>query len=628
MAAAIEHSVFSNGDSVAYPFWVNHVDALPVPSTAIGSLIELRDLFHCNTEDPAEQWQDVLLSSYLTDLSWVLAEVPELSTLKGNLILLSGEKGTATMHGSPSSPGKYTRKTVSRVPKDNSIVMAFKEYEQRRGAAKARALSLEQLVVLEPPLPIAYGTHHTKMALCVNQRGLRVCIFTANLIAEDWLRKTQGIYVQDFPWREKLSTSAPRNCSRKALEFEHHLRCYLSQCGLNATNACPNGESAAKVGDSTTMSPFGVFSTDFLSRIDFSDARVWLVSSVPGSHKGEVAKDYHVGMNRLGEVISRLTHTAQNKNEGPSSAVLSWQYSSQGSLKPTFLTDLQASMGGCEPLLSGSQPVSVSEVQIIYPTEEEVRNSIEGWRGGGSLPLRLQACHPFVNERLHRWGLCHDVVDVDYEETEPKMARYRQFALPHIKSYGSLTQDRQALHWFLLTSANLSQAAWGSYGVSCKQPRSLFVRSYELGVVYDASSAICLTKPRFSTTPSTVSRFLVLPSTQTSSSVLYGVPFVSSAGHSNGYLYLPYPILNPQPYASTTAWRQHRSTATVETGTVDAHDVPWVLDIPHVGLDALSLDVATAFAAPLTSAVLSRWRPRFEDGLTGPRKRRRSSSLS
>ena len=41
-------------------------------------------------------------------------------------------------------------------------------------------------------LPIAYGTHHTKMMLLSYDVGMRVVIHTSNLLAGDWHNKTQG----------------------------------------------------------------------------------------------------------------------------------------------------------------------------------------------------------------------------------------------------------------------------------------------------------------------------------------------------------------------------------------------------------------------------------------------------
>lgn len=52
--------------------------------------------------------------------------------------------------------------------------------------------------------------------------------------------------------------------------------------------------------------------------------------------------------------------------------------------------------------------------------------------------------------------------------------------MPHIKSYTSLNASTQKPEWLLITSANLSQSAWGRLE---KEQTQLFCRSYELGVL-------------------------------------------------------------------------------------------------------------------------------------------------
>ncbi|CBZ30114.1 tyrosyl-DNA phosphodiesterase-like protein [Leishmania mexicana MHOM/GT/2001/U1103] len=655
-----------------FPFWVNDVGSFTsvpqgrAPSSC--SLLRLRDLFRCDLADPGECWQHILLSSYVTDLRWLLATVPELSAVTGKLVVLSGEKGTATLRrttGDPSSPYTATSPLMDRV---NPFMAALRE-QARATSALHTTLSRERLAVLEPPLPVAFGTHHTKMALCVNSRGLRISIFTANLVEQDWCWKSQGIYLQDFPWKAATecsndvaagatvvktaasSTSKGGNGSNtltKGAEFVAHLRNYLMQCGVSLTTACASPTDAV-----SAAGPLGIFETDFLSHIDFSAAAVWLISSVPGTCAyGEVAPGYRVGLCRLAEVLRRSALTMAT---APASVDLSWQYSSQGSLNLAFLNSLQAAMCGesVSVIESGDTPRGVRDVQVVYPTEEEVRNSWEGWRGGGSLPLRVQCCHEFVNARLHRWGSSEeghtakrafprpakvaaahasreDAVDVDGVDSDGgegttasltcSCAAYRQFALPHIKSYAAVAPDRSCVRWFLLTSANLSQAAWGSLSRKMNQrgSRQQLVRSYELGVIYDSHSAI---HPSASSWFSVVSKTKIeLPSARNSRAMLYETPL--GVETQNVCLYTPYNLLCPTPYASTAALRARRDAPVegeqaVAGSTLDCSDVPWVLDMPHRGRDAYGLDFEEAFESSV-SPNLSKWQPRTRAMETAP----------
>lgn len=52
-------------------------------------------------------------------------------------------------------------------------------------------------------------------------------------------------------------------------------------------------------------------------------------------------------------------------------------------------------------------------------------------------------------------------------------------AMPHIKTFARYSS--QNLAWFLLTSSNLSKAAWGALQ---KNNSQLMIRSYELGVLF------------------------------------------------------------------------------------------------------------------------------------------------
>lgn len=60
--------------------------------------------------------------------------------------------------------------------------------------------------------------------------------------------------------------------------------------------------------------------------------------------------------------------------------------------------------------------------------------------------------------------------------------RYRSQAMPHIKTYCRWTDKK--LHWFVLTSANVSKAAWGSFNKSSSINVPLRVNNYEAGVMF------------------------------------------------------------------------------------------------------------------------------------------------
>jgi hypothetical protein len=121
-----------------------------------------------------------------------------------------------------------------------------------------------------PPLPIPYGTHHTKMLVALYPEKVRVAIFTANFLSNDWNAKTQGVWCQDFGLKvladsdDEEDKGVARESLASANDFEADLIHYLSSLGAQVKLFC--GE---------------------LARFDFSAARVALVPSVPGVHKGK-----------------------------------------------------------------------------------------------------------------------------------------------------------------------------------------------------------------------------------------------------------------------------------------------------------------------------------------------------
>lgn len=56
---------------------------------------------------------------------------------------------------------------------------------------------------------------------------------------------------------------------------------------------------------------------------------------------------------------------------------------------------------------------------------------------------------------------------------------HRSRAMPHVKSYTRISPDLNEIAWFVLTSANLSKAAWGNCSATSSN-----ILNYEAGVVF------------------------------------------------------------------------------------------------------------------------------------------------
>jgi tyrosyl-DNA phosphodiesterase 1 len=113
------------------------------------------------------------------------------------------------------------------------------------------------------------------------------------------------------------------------------------------------------------------------------------------------------------------------------------------------------------------------QLRLIYPTLKNIQESLNGYRSGTSIHWTiLSSAHEhqesYMLPLLRQWyGLNAG----------------RDRAAPHIKTYGRLTDDK-TFDWFLMTSANLSKAAWGSQ--EGKPPSTgMRIRNYEAGVLFE-----------------------------------------------------------------------------------------------------------------------------------------------
>jgi tyrosyl-DNA phosphodiesterase 1 len=101
----------------------------------------------------------------------------------------------------------------------------------------------------------------------------------------------------------------------------------------------------------------------------------------------------------------------------------------------------------------------------MYPCKKDVERSISG---GGCLPYGYQTHRNqlWISEFVHKWRAD---------------GRKRNLAMPHIKTYCRVSPDWKKAAWFLLTSANMSKAAWGR---STHQGSGQNIMSYEGGVLF------------------------------------------------------------------------------------------------------------------------------------------------
>jgi tyrosyl-DNA phosphodiesterase 1 len=120
------------------------------------------------------------------------------------------------------------------------------------------------------------------------------------------------------------------------------------------------------------------------------------------------------------------------------------------------------------------------KLMLIYPTVTEIRDSVEGYAGGGSVPGRRSNLHkPFLLPLYCRWSSPSPRHSLPSSESPNPL--HKPLNVPHIKTYYQISQDELGMDWFCITSHNLSKAAWGEI-IQSQQGLQFFTRHWELGV--------------------------------------------------------------------------------------------------------------------------------------------------
>lgn len=328
-----------------------------------------------------------------------------------------------------------------------------------------------QISLIKVKLP-PYGTHHTKMMFLVYKTaGMRIVIHTCNLIENDWDKKTQGVWLSDiFPRKSENKSRGSSTDSKTG--FKSYLIEYL------------------KAYKESKLDEW----IELINEHDMSSANVFLIGSVP--IRSSLCKNF--GHLRLRKILSEnlnLNEYDPNNEHAKyvchNSNKLVCQFSSIGSLGPNesswlckeFMISLLAHENdSCEAEKGDAIKVSSDSEDeefhsgtsedmkpiLIYPTLRNVLNSYEGINAGYSFPYSQTVANKqqYLNNFLYQWSA---------DSTR------RTRASPHIKSYARYSRDYKKLYWFLLTSANLSKAAWGALE---KKEQQFFIRSYEMGVLF------------------------------------------------------------------------------------------------------------------------------------------------
>uniref|UniRef100_W5LH18 Tyrosyl-DNA phosphodiesterase 1 n=1 Tax=Astyanax mexicanus TaxID=7994 RepID=W5LH18_ASTMX len=325
--------------------------------------------------------------------------------------------------------------------RDKPVIIVHGEKRESKARLIQQAQPYSHIRFCQAKLDIAFGTHHTKMMLLWYEEGFRVVILTSNMIQADWYQKTQGLWMS--PLYSRLPEGSPETAGESPTHFKQDLLEYL-----RAYRAPELAEWIERIKEH-----------------DLSETRIYLIGSTPGRFVGcDMEKWGHLKLRKL---LSENTCPVQNAGQWP----VIGQFSSIGSMGIDKTKWLAAEFQRTLMTLGKAGSSSSSPdtpMLLVYPSVDNVRTSLEGYPAGGSLPYSIQTAQRqlWLHSYFHRWKA----------ETSG-----RSNAMPHIKTYMRVSPDFSQLAWFLVTSANLSKAAWGALE---KNNTQIMVRSYELGVLY------------------------------------------------------------------------------------------------------------------------------------------------
>lgn len=307
-------------------------------------------------------------------------------------------------------------------------------------------------------LPDRFGTHHSKMIILFkHDETAQVIIHTANMLEKDWDHMTQAAWRSPMlPLLENDLAKDKNGPVGSGICFKADLLRYVKAYG-NKLKQLSNQ----------------------LAKHDFSQVRAALIASVPSYSKASDPADKAWGHLSLRNTLQSLKSISKNSSpSSPGTSHLVSQVSSIATLPQSYLQDTLY------------RAASASTTSIIYPTPSDLRSALTGYATGGSIHTKTstpanQKQVALLKPQLHRWGI---------QSPNTSHCAGRHMIPPHIKTYISFSSKptvdnpKPDINWALLTSANLSQQAWGTIPKLPKNSTDpgdavVHIQSYEIGVL-------------------------------------------------------------------------------------------------------------------------------------------------
>jgi tyrosyl-DNA phosphodiesterase-1 len=310
----------------------------------------------------------------------------------------------------------------------------------------------------------------------------------------------KGICVQDFPFFQAKecnneAVSMNSNCNSRTDDEEDERFMFRTPLLQYIAHVKSASSHAASIILNQRMNQ--------LQSTDFSLCKVALVPARPGRH--DTQKD-RWGACRLESILSKYGNTSESVSELEESALV-MQCSSIGSMgkNEQFVDELAKSMmrvsngngsdttGHFTRTKSTHTEISTQKhetdipVEIVWPSVQCIARSYMGYQSGGSIPCNSATIEEYSSDSNSK-GIRKGFADRFRKWDGGGVTTTSRAMFPaHMKCYFRYSRLRKVptepvrLWWFLLTSANLSQAAWGKRQ---RNGDTLYIKSYEMGVLF------------------------------------------------------------------------------------------------------------------------------------------------
>ena len=397
----------------------------------------------------------VFINTFLLSVDCLFSEMPELVHVPTVVIIYDNKEpsqGGEQWWRNQAERQGFTLKFIRRSPKDPPRT----KFGNDENSANSTTTLME------------YGCTHSKFFLVKYRSGrLRVNIHTSNHRPEDFHKKCQAAFIQDF---------LPKTDDQvfDSSDFEESLVTYMESYRLLEPLDWNGGRSG---GEAKTL-------VQHLQTYDFSTAVGVLIPSIPGYHSLG-PKNEAFGFIKVQKCIQKYCNTKRNNSLATPGPIVC-QFSSMGSLtipyldKIAYAWNVQTANNRISPTIKPPRDISSSLLKIVWPTFQEVASSVEGWMGGGSVPGRTKnLVKPFVGPLLHKWS----------GATTSQNCLQKAKHVPHIKTYYQMSsaarpksEKDESMEWFVVSSHNLSKTAWGELQNRMVEGEVLTVQHWELGV--------------------------------------------------------------------------------------------------------------------------------------------------